>query len=117
MQDLTTRLNNYAITCDAGARQAREQAEAFNRKPRTSDPEYNRVMVDQPVKLALAEAETWEKQASEARRGYLVMDVNNIKWQMDPRNRPLIDEALSQNRVIHTGVQADSKDPFWDTRG
>jgi hypothetical protein len=115
--DLTTRLNNYALTCDRQAENARADAERYRGVPRTNFEEYNKSQIDQPVREAEALAAHWTQRAAEARRGFLLLDPADIKFAMD--NQDLMNEALAQGRVTYAGVLSQATglhpadDPSW----
>lgn len=104
MIDLTTKLNNYALTCDSKAKTAREEAVRIGQTPRTNFDEYNQSHIDRPVKEAQAEAKAWEARAAEARRGFLLVDPGDVAFIM---TNHLVDEAAAQSRVTYSGGVAD----------
>ena len=82
--DLTTQLNNFALTCEGKSRECRKRVDEIGKIPPAANfPEYNRMHIELPAKQATAEAAAWDRRAVEARRGFLLYDQDDIAWHMD----------------------------------
>lgn len=109
--DLTTKLANYALTCQGKADQARRRAEEIRKLPKAGNfPEYDRVHIDAPLTAAEAEAAAWDKRAAEARRGFLLYDPNDMDYCY--ANDALISECAAASRVVYIEPVAPPGDPL-----
>jgi hypothetical protein len=111
MIDLTTKLNNYALTCDNRARQCRERAAAARNEPRASNwPEYNE-MRDNRARDIDAQAALWERRGDEARRGFLLVDRLGLDLAWYHEFHDLHSEAAKSSRVTYADSADAPSDP------
>jgi hypothetical protein len=101
MHDLTTMLQNFALTATNRAENLRKEAAEIRARPGANGfPEYNRVR-DAEAAQKDAEAARWTARASKAREGYLLVDASDVSFQMDDHFRELIDHAASEHRIVY----------------
>lgn len=110
MQDLTTELANFAVSCQGKARECRQRAEEIRQIPRASNfPEYDRMHIDLPLKRATAEAEAWDRRAAEAKRGFLLYDADDVAWHMG--HQELVSACQRASRVTYVDPVANPAMP------
>jgi hypothetical protein len=98
-QSLTVDLQEFALTCTGKARLCRAELEGIRAEPRVDNfPEYNRE-IDLRAAMKEREAAAWEARATEARKGFLLIDESDLKWCME--NHTLVARATAESRVTY----------------
>lgn len=100
--DLTTSLQNYALTCQNKALQCRQRG-AQEAKGFVQGKELTRNR-DARVAACETEATVWEQRAKVAAEGFLLVDPVDSRWMLT--NSRLIGAAAREGRVRY--VQADT---------
>jgi hypothetical protein len=104
VEDLTNQLANFAFTCVGQAIALRKQvAEVEALQPETGWEDYDRTIKLEIATLEL-KARQWDARGVEAKRGFLLLDPDDVDFQM--RNQTLVNECLSQKRVTYIEPQA-----------
>jgi hypothetical protein len=106
MQDLNSICENLGPEYEGRALAARQRAEDIRKNNTRVDgyDEYNRIHIDAPVREALEEAALYDRRAAAARKGRLLIDPADVRWQME--NHALISAFAAAYRVDYVGPQA-----------
>jgi hypothetical protein len=111
MQDLTTELQNFALSCEGHAREASREAESARAEPRAGTfPEYDR-RLDLKARGYDQEAALWGRRAAEARKGRLLADPEDITFPMGCYGQ-LYNDCVAARRVTWIEPLGDPHQPL-----
>jgi hypothetical protein len=104
--DLTTKLQNYAFSCQGRAETLRWEADQLRRENvKTGDAAYDS-MVDLEINKIRRQAAAYDARAAEARRGFLLVDPDDLAWTFE--NQDFYSECVAASRVKYVAPMTPS---------